>query len=59
MEDIEWTVVNEGQLLDAMVGHKPVGKNMFLSTKPSARIVLFSRGKQVLSNGPHLRQICR
>jgi MRG-binding protein len=25
MEDIEWTVVNEGQLLDAMVGHKPVG----------------------------------
>lgn len=26
MEDFEWTVVNEGHLLDAMVGHKPVGK---------------------------------
>ncbi|KAJ8963757.1 hypothetical protein NQ317_011900 [Molorchus minor] len=24
MEDFEWNVVNEGQLLDAMVGHKPV-----------------------------------
>ncbi|XP_050294084.1 MRG/MORF4L-binding protein [Anthonomus grandis grandis] len=29
MEDIEWTVVNEGQLLDAMVGHKPVGINKY------------------------------
>ncbi|KAH1000653.1 MRG/MORF4L-binding protein [Dendroctonus ponderosae] len=29
MEDIEWTVVNEGQLLDAMVGHKPVGVNKY------------------------------
>ncbi|XP_044745360.1 MRG/MORF4L-binding protein-like [Coccinella septempunctata] len=27
MDDIEWTIVNEGQLLDAMVGHKPVGLN--------------------------------
>lgn len=26
MDDIEWTIANEGQLLDAMVGHKPVGK---------------------------------
>lgn len=26
MEEIEWNVVNEGQLLAAMVGHKPVGK---------------------------------
>lgn len=26
MEDFEWTVVNEGHLLDAMVGHKPIGK---------------------------------
>lgn len=26
MEEFEWTVVNEGHLLDAMVGHKPVGK---------------------------------
>ncbi|CAG9764756.1 unnamed protein product [Ceutorhynchus assimilis] len=29
MEDIEWNVVNEGQLLDAMVGHKPVGVNKY------------------------------
>lgn len=27
MEEIEWNVVNEGQLLAAMVGHKPVGKS--------------------------------
>lgn len=26
MDDFEWNVVNEGYLLDAMVGHKPVGK---------------------------------
>lgn len=26
MDDFEWNVVHEGQLLDAMVGHKPVGK---------------------------------
>lgn len=25
MEDIEWNVIHEGELLDAMVGHKPVG----------------------------------
>ncbi|CAH1116725.1 unnamed protein product [Phaedon cochleariae] len=29
MEDFEWNVVNEGQLLDAMVGHKPVGVNKY------------------------------
>jgi len=29
MDDIEWNVVNEGQLLDAMVGHKPVGVNKY------------------------------
>ncbi|XP_030750321.1 MRG/MORF4L-binding protein [Sitophilus oryzae] len=28
-EDIEWNVINEGQLLDAMVGHKPVGVNKY------------------------------
>lgn len=26
MEDFEWTAVNESKLLEAMVGHKPVGK---------------------------------
>lgn len=30
MDDIEWTVVNESRLLEAMVGHKPVG--MFIIT---------------------------
>ncbi|KAJ8957673.1 hypothetical protein NQ318_017565 [Aromia moschata] len=29
MDDFEWNVVNEGQLLDAMVGHKPVGVNKY------------------------------
>ncbi|XP_045474142.1 MRG/MORF4L-binding protein-like [Harmonia axyridis] len=29
MDDIEWTIANEGQLLDAMVGHKPVGVNKY------------------------------
>lgn len=29
MDDIEWNVVNEGQLLDAMVGHKPIGVNKY------------------------------
>ncbi|KAJ8925572.1 hypothetical protein NQ315_009412 [Exocentrus adspersus] len=29
MEDFEWNVVNEGQLLDAMAGHKPVGVNKY------------------------------
>lgn len=27
MDNIEWNIFNEGQLLDAMVGHKPVGIN--------------------------------
>lgn len=26
MDDFEWNVVNEGHLLESMVGHKPVGK---------------------------------
>lgn len=26
MDDFEWNVVHESQLLDAMVGHKPVGR---------------------------------
>lgn len=25
MDEFEWNVAHEGQLLDAMVGHKPVG----------------------------------
>ncbi|CAG9859054.1 unnamed protein product [Phyllotreta striolata] len=29
MEEFEWNVVYEGQLLDAMVGHKPVGVNKY------------------------------
>ncbi|KAG5890185.1 hypothetical protein JTB14_010649 [Gonioctena quinquepunctata] len=29
MDDFQWNVVNEGQLLDAMVGHKPVGVNKY------------------------------
>ncbi|XP_072378638.1 uncharacterized protein MrgBP [Diabrotica undecimpunctata] len=29
MDEFEWTVVHEGQLLDAMVGHKPVGINKY------------------------------
>nr|CAI5818095.1 unnamed protein product [Callosobruchus analis] len=29
MDEFEWTVVNEGHLLDAMVGHKPVGVNKY------------------------------
>ncbi|CAH1114576.1 unnamed protein product [Psylliodes chrysocephalus] len=29
MEEFEWNVVYEGQLLDAMVGHKPVGINKY------------------------------
>ncbi|CAH1976716.1 unnamed protein product [Acanthoscelides obtectus] len=29
MEEFEWTVVNEGYLLDAMAGHKPVGVNKY------------------------------
>ncbi|KAI4469164.1 mrg-binding protein [Holotrichia oblita] len=29
MEDFEWNVFHEGQLLDAMVGHKPVGVNKY------------------------------
>ncbi|KAJ3647732.1 hypothetical protein Zmor_019594 [Zophobas morio] len=29
MEEFEWTVVNEGQLLESMVGHKPVGVNKY------------------------------
>lgn len=26
MDEFEWNVYHEGQLLDAMVGHKPVGR---------------------------------
>ncbi|RZC33692.1 Eaf7 domain containing protein [Asbolus verrucosus] len=29
MDEFEWNVINEGQLLDAMVGHKPVGVNKY------------------------------
>lgn len=29
MDDFEWTAVNESKLLEAMVGHKPVGKLYF------------------------------
>ncbi|GJQ80159.1 MrgBP [Trypoxylus dichotomus] len=29
MDDFEWNVFHEGQLLDAMVGHKPVGINKY------------------------------
>lgn len=29
MDEFEWNVVHEGQLLDAMVGHKPVGELYF------------------------------
>lgn len=28
--DFEWNVFHEGQLLDAMVGHKPVGMYNFV-----------------------------
>lgn len=31
MDDFEWNVFHEGQLLDAMVGHKPVGAYNFPS----------------------------
>ncbi|EFA06618.2 MRG/MORF4L-binding protein [Tribolium castaneum] len=29
MDEIEWNVAHEGQLLEAMVGHKPVGVNKY------------------------------
>lgn len=29
MDDFDWNVYHEGQLLDAMVGHKPVGVNKY------------------------------
>lgn len=32
-EDFNWTVHYEGQLLDAMVGHKPVGKLLLFYVK--------------------------
>lgn len=39
MDDFEWNVVNEGHLLDAMVGHKPVG--MYLLNRVLRRTHIF------------------
>lgn len=58
MEEFEWNVVHEGQLLDAMVGHKPVGMFIYkYNVKHNLKIIY--RYQQILPNGIHLGQVQR